>query len=141
MASIGPDAADAVPALKELLEKGDNALRIEVAHTLGEIGPAASETVPALVRMMDNPDFDIRQSASIALARIAPDGKGLGPALMGAIYNDDGAAADRLVPAIRRSGDNVKLVEGIRKLAADDPNPHIRATAKHVLELMSAPGK
>ncbi|HET6248433.1 MAG TPA: HEAT repeat domain-containing protein [Tepidisphaeraceae bacterium] len=138
LAIIGPDAAAAVPELQTLLGSDDNALRIEIADTLGEIGPRASAAVPALVRMMDNPSFDIRQSASLALAKISPAGKGLGGALLAAIYNNDRAAAERLAATMRGAADGKKLLARIGDLAANDPDAAVRATAHRAVEVLSS---
>ena len=55
LARIGPDAADAVPELTDLLDDPEQDVRKAAARALGQIGPDAAEAVPALMRQLVQP--------------------------------------------------------------------------------------
>jgi HEAT repeat protein len=71
LATIGPDAKEAVPGLIKLL--GDNrgsGIRTAAADALGAIGPDAKEALPALERLRRE-DALAGQAAAAAIKRIA----------------------------------------------------------------------
>jgi HEAT repeat protein len=73
IASMGPAAAPAVPALIEALDDSDAAVRFPVTVALGEIGPAAEAAVPRLQRMMfEEINDEIAAGARRAIRRIQP---------------------------------------------------------------------
>jgi HEAT repeat protein len=73
IASMGPAAAAAVPALIEALDDPSAAVRFPVTIALLEIGPAAKAAVPRLVVMVDEEINDeIAASARRALRHIDP---------------------------------------------------------------------
>jgi HEAT repeat protein len=134
---LADEAGDAVPILGKLLAGDDNMLRIEVARTLSQIGPGAASTKPALIRMVDNHDPEIRAAAADALVKIAPDGAGLSPALMAAVYNGDRSATNRLAATIQRAGNTEALIRKLNDVASDDPEPAVRAAARHAVEFLT----
>jgi hypothetical protein len=136
LASVGPAAADSVPALTETLADTDNELRVEVARALGAIGPAARPAMSALTRMADNRNPAVRALACDALTRISPDGKGLGPALIAAVKNRDRVCADRLISLLLKSADAPGLRTRLDELAADDSDPAVRAVAARAAEFL-----
>ena len=73
IASMGPAAAAAVPALIEALDDPMPAVRFPVTIALLEIGPAAKAAVPRLLTMIDEEINDeIAASARRALRYIDP---------------------------------------------------------------------
>ena len=73
IASMGPAAAAAVPALIEALDDPVAVVRFPVTVALGEIGTAASAAVPRLKQMMEEEINDeIAASARRAIRRIQP---------------------------------------------------------------------
>jgi HEAT repeat protein len=66
-------AAEAVPALKDLLRERSPLLRRMSALTLGRIGPAADDAVEALLALSDDRDRKVRLSAALAVAQIRRD--------------------------------------------------------------------
>jgi HEAT repeat protein len=74
IASLGPAAKAAVPALIEALDDGDAAVRFPVTVALGEIGPDAVAAVPRLKQMMfEEINDEIAAAARRALRRIQPE--------------------------------------------------------------------
>jgi HEAT repeat protein len=73
IASLGPAAAPAVPALIEALDDPDAAVRFPVTVALGEIGPAAKAAVPRLQQMMfEEINDEIAAGARRAIRHIEP---------------------------------------------------------------------
>jgi HEAT repeat protein len=67
---MGPQAAEATPALAEALADDNGHVRIEAAIALGKIGPEAEAAAPALARALRDEDASIRREAAVALGRI-----------------------------------------------------------------------
>jgi HEAT repeat protein len=73
IASMGPAAAPAVPALIEALDDPVAVVRFPVTVALGEIGPAAAPAVPRLKQMMvEDLNDEIAAAARRAIRRIQP---------------------------------------------------------------------
>ncbi len=71
---IGPDAEGAAPALVELLDTEDPALKSQLQFALGRIGgPAAAPAVPKLVSSLESENVDVVRSALFALGKIGPE--------------------------------------------------------------------
>lgn len=73
IASMGPAAASAVPALIEALDDPVAVVRFPVTVALGEIGPAAAAAVPRLKQMMaEELNDEIAAAARRAIRHIQP---------------------------------------------------------------------
>lgn len=73
IASMGPAAVAAVPALIEALDDPAAVVRFPVTVALGEIGPGAAAAVPRLKQMMEEElNDEIAASARRAIQRIQP---------------------------------------------------------------------
>jgi HEAT repeat protein len=73
IASMGPAAVAAVPALIEALDDPAAVVRFPVTVALGEIGPGAAAAVPRLKQMMaEELNDEIAASAKRAIRRIQP---------------------------------------------------------------------
>jgi HEAT repeat protein len=73
IASMGPSAVAAVPALIEALDDPAAVVRFPVTVALGEIGPGATAAVPRLKQMMEEElNDEIAASARRAIRRIQP---------------------------------------------------------------------
>ena len=73
IASLGPAAKPAVPALIEALDDPDAAVRFPVTVALGEIGPDAVAAVPRLKQMMfEEINDEIAAAARRAIRHIQP---------------------------------------------------------------------
>jgi HEAT repeat protein len=77
IASLGPAASAAVPALIAALDDPIAVVRFPVTVALGEIGPAAAAAIPRLKQMMEEEINDeIAASAKRAIRRIQPTALG-----------------------------------------------------------------
>ncbi|MBW3597300.1 MAG: HEAT repeat domain-containing protein [Planctomycetes bacterium] len=73
---IGPDAAEAVPALTAVLESTDDpAVRREVQFALAAIGPAAEAAAPELVNSLSAENDQVKYSAIYALGSMGEQGR------------------------------------------------------------------
>jgi len=70
--NFGPQAAEAVPILIDLLTSKEPMLCRHAAEALGHIGPQSAAGVPSLKRLLGNPDEDICKSATYALGCLGP---------------------------------------------------------------------
>jgi len=82
--TLGPEAKDAVPALRQALKDTHPAVRVSVAWALTRIGPEAQAAVPDLEVALKDPNGDVRKAAAEALKKIrretAPDAPAAPPA-------------------------------------------------------------
>ncbi|HJR50403.1 MAG TPA: HEAT repeat domain-containing protein [Gemmatimonadales bacterium] len=73
IASLGPAAKPAVPALIEALDDPSTTVRFPVTVALGEIGPGAAAAVPRLKQMMfEEINDEIAAAARRAIRHIQP---------------------------------------------------------------------
>lgn len=73
IASLGPAAKSAVPALIEALDDPNATVRFPVTVALGEIGPDAAAAVPRLKQMMfEDVNDEIAAAARRAIRHIQP---------------------------------------------------------------------
>ncbi len=68
---IGPDAADAVPAILSVMEQGDGKTVIACARALGRIGVADKAVIDALKKRKKSSNPEVRKAAADALKQIA----------------------------------------------------------------------
>jgi HEAT repeat protein len=90
LAEIGPDAADAVPALTDALTTNKRPeIRREAALALASIGPASASAVPVLAGFLSDQDTSISSAAAYALGRIGPEAKAAVPLLGKGVEGSD----------------------------------------------------
>jgi hypothetical protein len=76
LAGLGAGARETVPALKQWLEKADNAEEQRCAvDSLAEIAPGAPDAVPVLAAALDSKSAESRRAAKDALARLSLEEK------------------------------------------------------------------
>ena len=71
LGKLGGDAASAVPALAEMLLKGNVAVRREIPLTLMMIGAPARLAASVLERSLQDSDTDVKVNAARALLELA----------------------------------------------------------------------
>lgn len=130
LAELGPDAAECVPAVIELLRKDQrNTVRYNAAAALGKIGPAAISATPHLIRALkEDTGGGIQREAATALGLIG-DPASL-PALREAAKNPErdietAATASILRIEKKQAGNTSKLQRERRGhfIANPDPDP------------------
>ncbi len=159
IAGLGAEAADAVPALLERLEKeaelsatagdgGDDGIDVEeraaraplltVAYALGSIGKAAKPAAETLHRLVDSTDPFAATVAAWAGLKIEPDRKDLYakavPLLNKALKSDRDLARLEAATALGDIGlgasDSIALLEMV---AEDDPVAAVREAAEQAI--------
>jgi len=96
LAEVGPDAAEATPALTDTLSNEDPEVRSQTLMALGEIGPAAKAATPEIVKTLnDDKHASVKYAATYALAKIG-DASGVA-AIKNAARNGD--AFQRIISA------------------------------------------
>ncbi|MGO8749112.1 MAG: HEAT repeat domain-containing protein [Thermoguttaceae bacterium] len=147
LADLGPDAAEAVPALIEKLKAEKlPVFRRDVIFALGQIGPAAGPAAPALVEALDDPSTAVRLTAAYALGLIGPQAKAAVPGLEK--QSDAPDAVLKIVSAwalVKIKPDDAKLKDKVIALlgdAAGSKEPLARAAAMRALvDLHPSPEK
>jgi HEAT repeat protein len=74
LASFGPAAQSAIPALRDALHDETPAVRYAAAWALGEMGSAAKSALPALEELLNDDVGDVRWSAKKAIRKIRDSG-------------------------------------------------------------------
>jgi len=75
LAEIGPDAAEAVPDLQEVLDHPDPDVQMQALLALGEIGPASAPAVPKIIKLLEKSEFPtVQTAAAYALVKINAGG-------------------------------------------------------------------
>ena len=143
---LGPDAAEATPALIETLANSSNAdEKRELQFALGAIGPAAQGAVPELTKSLSSDTPEIRYSAAYALAQIGPDAKTANASLVELVKSED--EFDKLagIWALLKINPNNERVEAVAvprlTKALTDHRSHIRMEAANALGEIGAEAK
>jgi HEAT repeat protein len=89
LAALGAQAAEAVPALAEVLPKSEPLAQREILMTLAAIGPPAQAAVPQIVPLLKSDNPQARYGAAYALGRIGPPAVEAVPNLMAQLTSDD----------------------------------------------------
>ncbi len=139
---LGPEAAEAVPALTEALQEpvnnaNDAAFRVETQMALAAIGPAAAPAVEELIKSLDSDDADIRATASYALGKIGAEAASAVDALRDRLQDLDptesGPVWWALLQIFPHDQEVVKAVAPRLIAALDQPSALVRAEAAAAL--------
>jgi len=110
--AIGPDAAEAVPALITLLQDPDGQVRFAAAQALGTVGAGSPDAVSALIALLESDEENMRSAAAESLGAIGPKAIDAVPALIRSMEKYPADAWRNTGPALRKiTGQNL----------ADDP--------------------
>ena len=86
---LGPKAARATAALRDLLKSNDAAVRRESLRALAAIGPGARTAVPAIAETLRDPDVTVRYTACLALGKMDAAAADAKPALQQELDDSD----------------------------------------------------
>jgi HEAT repeat protein len=136
--ALGPDAAEAVPALVRAIRPAEAEVWITY-RALGEIGPAARPAVPALLKVIRDPEARDRAQAFFALASIRPTDETTIATLCKALTGKQGAGSnggyDRYLAAyvLGAAGPAAKAAVADLRRALDDKGALARLGAAYAL--------
>jgi HEAT repeat protein len=85
LATLGPLADAAVPALAKALREGDVSVAVAAARALSKIGQSA---IPTLLAALDDPNPTVASCAADALGTVGPDGRVAVPKLLAALGHE-----------------------------------------------------
>jgi len=140
LAAIGPEAAEAVPALvKQLATDEADGAKFTAAYALGRIGPAAAPALERLHDLATSSDVVLATVAMWASLKIAPEDKTLVesaiPALRKAARNERELVRLEAVVALGEIGPAAaSAVPILELLEEEDPVPTVRTAAAAALE-------
>lgn len=140
LGKIGPEAADAVPALLKQVNNEEAVIRREVLFALGKIGPTAKDAIPAALARVDDPDATVRYSAVYALGRIGPNAAPATERLLKELESEDYYYATCCAMSlVRIAPDNDKISPRVLPLligALKHDEPSVRAEAANTLGML-----
>lgn len=112
----GEKAAEAVPALTQLLADRSAGVRAHAAHALGAIGAASKPAAPALAAMLKDDDVTARRQAVKALTQIRPGPQVMIPLFVKVLEDSDPAVRMRILHAVSEAGPAAVpgLIEGLK---------------------------
>ena len=147
LAAIGPDAAEAVPALSKLLasDEKEAALRYAAAYALGRIGPAAAPVAETLRDLAKSDDELMASVAVWALLKVEPENKAqvaaAVPVLRRALRGNRDLARLEAAAALGDLGSAAASAVPILELVSeDDPLPAVRTAAAAAVAKIKAAG-
>jgi hypothetical protein len=136
LGELGPGAADALPALRQMLDHGQPDIEIAAAAALWRITADPTQVLPVQVRHLDSAESSDRMAAARALAELGPAAASAAPALQRLLDAAD-AAWLRLAAAgalWRTTGEVSRTLPTLT--AAWSENPHTRTVVADYLAEM-----
>ncbi len=127
---LGEKAAEATPALIELLPGKNEDIRLATAITLGKIGKPAVEP---LVKATKSKDADVRFYAVWSLAFIGPSAKTAVPAVVKAMSDSSAPVRRKAAYALGRIGADPETVAPVLVEALGDKDADVREAASGAL--------
>jgi hypothetical protein len=125
---IGPAAREAIPALRQALQKarGDLFLAPTIVSALGRMGEPA---VPALIDALQSNQEFVRETAAKALGEIGPQARGAVPSLIEMLKKDDWKDRQRACQTLGRIGREARPAVPALQEAVKDKNSEVRESA------------
>jgi HEAT repeat protein/lysophospholipase L1-like esterase len=123
LASLGEEAAPAVPALVAALDDSSRVVRAAVAWALGDVGAAAAPAVPHLCRLLQEADPFVRSGAAYGLGGIGSAAKPGVPPLVARLGDPDERVRWRAGDALAKIGIEAGSVEPLVRLVRDEGGP------------------
>ncbi|MBL7133421.1 MAG: DUF1287 domain-containing protein [Phycisphaerae bacterium] len=141
LVEMGPQAAEATPALIQALKQRNEPVAKWAAQVLGEIGPAAKDAVPALIDALKGGDWEMRCCAAEALGRIGPGAKAAVPALIDVLKGGDWDVRYYAAGALGRIGPAAKAAVPALEEALKDKDGNVRYAAAAALARLGLPDR
>jgi HEAT repeat protein len=151
LSKMGPEAREALPALKEALQDRHTPCRRYAAMALGELGVEAKGALPELRKALSDNDTEVRNQAAVAMANIGPDSL----VLLRAMLDDEdfgvrekgvqalglqGRLAEVAIPAmVKLLKDDAADVRAAAALALANMGPAAKTAMPHLLDIMKDP--
>jgi HEAT repeat protein len=122
----------AAPALIELVQGPEPALRARAAATLYGMGGRGKAAVPALAVLLSDPDTENRIAAAMALENMGPDAAPAVPELIKALKDREGRVRQRVAIALGSIGPAAsEAVPALAEAARWDP---VRQSAEAAIQ-------
>jgi HEAT repeat protein len=129
IATLGPDARSAVPALVAAISDPSMQVRISVCDALAAIGPEARSAVPALARALAD-RAEIVPARVTYLHQVGPSVRGSSASALASIGRDAAAATTALIDTLRSDDSLMRRRQYVEALSAIGPEaipPLVRA--------------
>jgi HEAT repeat protein len=127
---IGPEAAQAIPAVIEKLGDRDEWVRGWAAQTLTSIGRPA---IPQLLQTVENGTGEVRRGAAYALAGIYPSRRMATPALLKMMNDPESASREQAIATLEAIHASDEAVRRAMKSALQDSDAAVRKAAAGAL--------
>ncbi len=145
LASIGPGAKDAIPALVKVLQQGSDEKTIfsSSAYALGKIGPDAAAARPALLHLLSHSDRHLALVSAWALTQIQPVSAEVAakvvPVLVAGLAAPLPLGRQSAAEALGNLGPRAKEAAGALRKALSDEDKEVRAAAEKALGAIQQP--
>lgn len=141
LASVEAPADMVVPAILEIIEKG-RPLDEWLASPLIEYGPDAAPAAPLLIKLLAAPEYDERRNAARVLGAIGTADPKVVPALAKALESDDTLFVVDVARALGRIGPKAREAMPALDALLSHPLTEVAASAAAAIEkIMGKPGE
>src|SRR5262249_27344873 len=139
---LGPEAKQAVPALKAALRDKDASIRITAAIALTRLNFRGEEATSALVEGVASPDISLHQQAIGTVQTLGESGKAAVPALIRILQDkDERWQRQSAAHALSAIGPSAKAAVPALVEALKDEEPDLRSIALGALGRIGAGDK
>lgn len=138
LGAIGPEAAEALPAVIKTLADPAHPVRCAASVALGKIGAAAKVAVPVLEQNLRDADPYLQLASAWALAHLDPGSPGLAERCLGplrwGLKSSDAQIRREGAQALGRLGPPARSAVADLALLASDPDEGVRKAATNAIE-------
>jgi len=135
---MGPEAQEAIPALKQALKDKDSAARKAsvgaLKRVLGEEEGGAAAVSELVSVLKSDPDETLRRAAAETLGRIGQEARVAIPALLKALWDKDKLVPEHIMEALKRIDSAAIATPVLITMLKTAKSPRRRCTAAQCLE-------